>query len=67
VKQNIKVQKIENLFGFDLSFVLQYFIVSYAEILRYCKKNLGGGMRLFHIVLRLSGTKNISKLGKNLF
>jgi hypothetical protein len=42
--------------------ILYYFIISYAKILRFCKKfifdlTILGEVELFRVVLRLSGTK----------
>jgi hypothetical protein len=34
----LKVHKIENFFGSEFEFYRYYFIVSYAQILRFCKK-----------------------------
>ncbi len=38
-----------------LNFLLQYFIVSYAQILRFCKKNFVRGDTIIPLSLSLSG------------
>jgi hypothetical protein len=51
---------------------LYYFIVSYAEIIRFWGNNfligpLWGELRLFRVILRLRGMKKIFKIGQKVF
>ncbi len=52
--------------------ILYYFMVSYAEIIRFWGKKfligpLGGELRLFRVVLRLRGMKKFIKIGQIFF